>query len=658
MKRIALIVLFFIVCNLTVVGQQVTIKDRIKAEHIINFGAYINWKDKTFQKNSDKFTIGVYGSDSLMYSLLKKICKFRILKWKKIEIIHFNSLNEIKFVPILYVSYQNNNEVPKIDSIINNWSTLLITDSCNDYRGIMINFFPRNSLKRVEINKENITARGMKVNSLLYVVAKNYEEDWEKLYQKSETDLALEKETVEQQALVLKEQEKKIKQKEDHILKLSSNISQKEVELDLKQKKLNNLQKEIFEKNKLVTITSTTLKRQEIELLRQQIDIKNTQKLLKEQIAEYEVQKAKIDLQKDEISSQQNLIDSQKSSLNKSIADLKKQQLVLYFVLIALLLFGLMSIAIFRSYRIKKKANKILNLKNIEISRQNSEIIQQKEEIETQRDEIEAQRDFLARQRDQILTQNKDITDSITYASKIQHALLPPELLTTQLFLDHFVFYLPRDIVSGDFYWTRKKGDIIYVAVADCTGHGVPGAFMSMLGVAFLNEILDRYNCLSAGALLDNLREKVVYSLHQTENEGGSKDGMDISLITFNQVTKIAEIAGANNPIYHVRNNELFDYKPDKMPIGIYYGDEKPFKIHSVKVEKGDFFYLFSDGYADQFGGEKGKKFKYNALKHLCVQISRLSCTEQEKVIKDSFHSWKKSYNQVDDILFLGICFE
>jgi serine phosphatase RsbU (regulator of sigma subunit) len=522
----------------------------------------------------------------------------------------------------------------------------------------MINFFPPNSIKRVEINKENISARGMKVNPLLYVVAKKYEEDWEKLYQKSETDLALEKETVEQQSLILKTQENNIKQKEEHILKLGSNILQKEADLKQKQENLNKLQNYILEKNKLVTITSATLKRQEIELLKHQIEITSTQKLLKEQIAEFEIQKSKIDIQKEEIASQQGLIDSQKSSLNKSIADLKKQQLVLYFVLVALLLFGLMIVAIFRSYKIKKKANKVLNAKNIEISKQNTEIIQQKEEIETQRDEIEAQRDFLARQRDQILTQNKDITDSITYASKIQHALLPPELLTTQLFKDLFVFYLPRDIVSGDFYWTRKKGDIIYIAVADCTGHGVPGAFMSMLGVAFLNEILDRYNKLSAGSLLDNLREKVVYSLHQTENEGGSKDGMDISIVAYNEKTKIAEIAGANNAVYLVRKNELTEFKPDKMPIGIYYGDEKPFTSNTIKVEKGDFFYMFSDGYPDQFGGEKGKKFKYKALKNLCLNLSKLSSIEQEKEIENTFVSWKKHYNQVDDILFLGIRFE
>jgi len=342
-----------------------------------------------------------------------------------------------------------------------------------------------------------------------------------------------------------------------------------------------------------------------------------------------------------------------------------------------------MSVLIYRSYRIKKRANKLLKLRNNEISRQNSEIIQQKEEIETQRDEIEAQRDSLATQRDKILVQNKDITDSITYASKIQQALLPLNLLTSQLFNEHFIFYHPRDIVSGDFYWTRKKGDIIYLAVADCTGHGVPGAFMSMLGVAFLNEIIDRYNLLSSGELLDNLREKIIYSLHQTESDESSKDGMDISIIGYNEKTKILQISGANNPVYIVSSKQsavgsqqpavssemhelptttascqLLELKGDKMPIGIYYGEEKPFSTKEITIYKNDYIYMFSDGFADQFGGPDGKKFKYKALKNLCLQISNLKSEEQEEIVRKAFFDWKRDYKQVDDILLIGVRFE
>ncbi len=681
-KILIFITIIFISFSNSSYSQKITIKDRIKAEHIYNFGLYINWKNKSQIKELNKFKIGVYGTDTTMYNLLKKICSYRLIKWKKIEIVQFNNLNEITYVPILYISNSNNNEVPKIDSVISKWATLLVTDSCNTFNGTMINFFPRNSLKKVEINKENINARGMKVGAMLYVIAKNYEADWEKMYQKSEAELATEKETVEQQNLVLKEQENKIKIKEERILKLSYSISEKEKEINLKQENLNFLQNDILQKNKALKLTSAILKTQQLKLLIQQKDIKETQILLKKQIAEYETQKSKIDNQKSEITSQQKLIDNQKSKLSKSIADLKKQQLVLYFVLIVLVLFGLMSVLIFRSYKIKKRANNLLKIKNIEISKQNSEITQQKEEIETQRDEIEAQRDSLTNQRDKILVQNKDITDSITYASKIQQALLPLEFLTSQLFYDHFIFYHPRDIVSGDFYWTRKKGDVIYLAVADCTGHGVPGAFMSMLGVAFLNEIIDRYNSLSTGSLLDNLREKIIYSLHQGENEESSKDGMDISVIAYNQKTKTAEISGANNPIYIVKklesekfiksesendtdfqlsnfkNFELFELKGDKMPIGIHYGEEKPFTTNKITIEKGDLIYMFSDGFADQFGGENGKKFKYKALKNLCLQICSLDCKEQKEIVTKTFFDWKKNLKQVDDILMLGVRFE
>jgi len=682
-NKILVTVILFVGVSFNSYSQKITIKDRIKAEHIYNFGVYITWKNKSQLKESKKFQIGVYGSDTTMYNLLKKICSYRLLKWKKIEIVRFSKINEIKYVPILYISNSSNNEVPKIDSVISQWSTLLVTDSCNTFKGTMINFFPRNALKKVEINKKNINARGMKVGAMLYVVAKNYEADWETMLQKSEEELATEKETVEQQNIILKEQENKIKLKEKHILKLSNNITEKEKELNFKQDELHILQNDIFNKNEALNLTSAILKTQQLKLLIQQKDIKETQKLLQKQIDEYKIQKSKIDNQRTEISSQQTLIDNQKSKLNRSIADLKKQQLVLYFVLIVLILFGLMSVLIYRSYRIKKRANKLLKLRNNEISRQNSEIIQQKEEIETQRDEIEAQRDSLATQRDKILVQNKDITDSITYASKIQQALLPLDLLTSQLFKEHFIFYLPRDIVSGDFYWTRKKGDVIYLAVADCTGHGVPGAFMSMLGVAFLNEIIDRYNLLSSGELLDNLREKIIYSLHQTESNESSKDGMDISIIGYNEKTKILQISGANNPVYIVSSKQsavgsqqpavssemhelptttascqLLEVKGDKMPIGIYYGEEKPFSTKEITIYKNDYIYMFSDGFADQFGGPDGKKFKYKALKNLCLQISNLKSEEQEEIVRKAFFDWKRDYKQIDDILLIGVRFE
>lgn len=657
MKIFAIIFLFFLIPWQNTFCQDITLKDRIKAEHIINFGVYINWKDKKAQKASDKFIIGVYGKDTLMYNLLKRTCKFRMLKWKKIEVLHFTKLSEIKDVPILYVNYDSRNEVPKIDSVISNWSTLLVTDSCNDYRGVMINFFPRNAIKRVEINKANISARGMKVRPMLYIVSKNYEEDWEKLYQKSEVELTEEKETVSMQQQVLSEQGKEIKQKRDYIDKLFNEISTKEKELTNQQEKQKYLEADIVHKNQLVALSASRLTKQQKELLKQKKEIEQTNIVLKKQMAEFDVQKSKIDLQKNEIASQEQFIQTQNSKLNKSIADLKKQQLVLYFFVIVIILIGILSFVLFRSYRIKKKANTALKVKNHEISRQNVEIIQQKEEIETQRDEIEAQRDFLARQRDQILIQNKDITDSIMYASRIQEALLPPEMLTSQLFFDHFVLHKPRDIVSGDFYWSRKKGNNVFVAVADCTGHGVPGAFMSMLGVAFLNEIVDRHPELTANSLLDHLRDKIMYSLHQTGKEGASKDGMDISLVIFNELNHEANIAGANNPVYHVRDGNLNEFKPDKMPIGFYHGEEKPFHSDSIVVKQNDIFYMFSDGFADQFGGPNGKKLKYNSFKKYCTSYSSLSCDNQKTQFSQTFDNWKGNFKQVDDVLLLGIRF-
>jgi len=248
---------------------------------------------------------------------------------------------------------------------------------------------------------------------------------------------------------------------------------------------------------------------------------------------------------------------------------------------------------------------------------------------------------------------NKDIVDSINYAKRIQEAILPEPAEFSSLFPESFVLYRPKDIVSGDFYWVGEKNGRIVLAAADCTGHGVPGAFMSMIGNAFLNEIVMEKGVVSPDEILGHLREKIMKALKQG---GGSetRDGMDISLISMENGSGKLEYAGANNPLWVVRGKAVEDLKADKQPIGITAGDSLPFRKQSISVQKGDCVYLFTDGYADQFGGKDGKKFKYKPLQELLAGNSALPMNEQKKMLDRTFTEWKGNLEQVDDVLIIG----
>ncbi len=256
---------------------------------------------------------------------------------------------------------------------------------------------------------------------------------------------------------------------------------------------------------------------------------------------------------------------------------------------------------------------------------------------------------------DEIHHKNKEITDSINYASRIQGALLPQNENLSKVFPDHFILFLPRDVVSGDFYWAADIGKKMVFAAVDCTGHGVPGALMSMLGISFLNELVVERRQTHPGTILDNLRGEVIKALKQSGREDEQKDGMDIALCTFDMESKMLEFAGAYNPLYLVREGKLEEHKADRMPISYYHGVSNPFRTTSIQLQKGDALYLFSDGFADQFGGPLRKKFKYKPLKEMLEQIHGQSMDRQEAILKERFLDWKEDVDQIDDVVLLGI---
>ncbi len=294
-----------------------------------------------------------------------------------------------------------------------------------------------------------------------------------------------------------------------------------------------------------------------------------------------------------------------------------------------------------------------------------TKIKQAEEEIRKQHYEIETQRDYIARQ-------NQEITDSILYASRIQEAMLPPTLFIEAVLPQFFILNKPRNIVSGDFYWVAHRNDRTIFAVADSTGHGVPGAFMSMLGLTSLKEILTKKENLNANEILNELREWIIMSLHQSGKLGEANDGMDIAICIFNQRTNELQYAGANNSLFIVRSADLVqpsigkrmikdnyiltEIKADKMPIGIHYSpDYVSFTNNVLKIETGDSIYIFTDGYVDQFGGQLGRKFFTKQFKKLLISIQEYDMPTQRKILDDTIEKWKGDLEQVDDIMVMGV---
>jgi len=313
--------------------------------------------------------------------------------------------------------------------------------------------------------------------------------------------------------------------------------------------------------------------------------------------------------------------------------------------------------------KLKDKVNRELEEKVQERTR---EISEQKEEIGSQRDEIEAQRDLL-------FSQKKEMTDSIGYAQRIQAAILPQKSYLDSVIPEHFVLFKPRDIVSGDFYWIKEVDSSLVIVAADCTGHGVPGAFMSMLGITLLNELFVEGKTSRPGDIMEQLRAKVKAMLVQEGSIRDQKDGMDMAIAVINKEKRHLQFAGAYNPLYLIRDKEqlsgkesgtdkamkrdgslLFELKGDKQPIGIHW-EETEFRNQVIELKEGDSIYIFSDGYVDQYGGEHRKKFKTQKFKELLLSVHSEPMEKQKQIIDNTFEQWRGHMEQIDDVCVIGV---
>ncbi len=272
--------------------------------------------------------------------------------------------------------------------------------------------------------------------------------------------------------------------------------------------------------------------------------------------------------------------------------------------------------------------------------------------------ELLSKHNAVSEQKVAIEERNEKITASINYAKRIQQAVFPSEEFLKNAGWDYFIYFEPRDIVSGDFYWIAKEGEKITIAAADATGHGVPGAFMSLLGIAYLNEMkeLISEDDLAPNIILEKLRQKIKVSLNQTGKDGEAKDGMDIAMCTIDTKTRMLQYSGAHNPVYIFREEtgEFIEIKSDRQPIGIHLR-ERPFTNHEIQLKKGDVFYIFSDGYVDQFGGKRGGKFKTKQFKEILQSIYKENMNEQKKMLNEIFQNWKGNLDQIDDVLVIGV---
>ncbi len=310
-----------------------------------------------------------------------------------------------------------------------------------------------------------------------------------------------------------------------------------------------------------------------------------------------------------------------------SESTIRQQKIISYFIAGGLLLAITLTFFIFRGYREKQKANEI--------------ITEQKKMVDEKNMMVEEK--------------NKEILDSIHYARRIQRALLTSDKYLKKVLPEHFVLYKPKDIVSGDFYWSIKHHNKVYVATGDCTGHGVPGAFMSLVGISFLNEIVIERKVLSPDQVLNQLREEIIKALNPEDAMEESKDGMDIVLCCYDFEKMEMQFAAANNSLYLIRDGQLQEFKADKFPVGKYHDDYLPFTLQILPLQKNDCIYSFTDGYADQFGGPQGKKYKYKQLQQQLLNKYKLPFTEQKQLLDKEIETWKGNLEQIDDILIIGI---
>ncbi|PCJ00167.1 MAG: hypothetical protein COB15_03265 [Flavobacteriales bacterium] len=638
------IILLFSVVLITTnsIAQKAKTNPEKQALFIYNFFKFVEWSN---YDELQSFNVGVIGDEkNLVYDELVNISKTEKAKKLPIKIKRLKNLSQLDDIQLLYFDKGASLKFEKIYTAIGEKHILLVSKGY-PYGKSMINFIMDGEKVAYELSEKKCENAGLTPSKVLTLVAIKSEKEWNKLINKFENITNTEEETVtintkdltkfvkEQKRLLseigintkklevqkekLKKQQQELSAKENQLLKTKEEIE--------KQKKLitEQLNKIKIQHKNLSTLNENVLAKQS-ELIKQQEELeKETQNLI---AIQNEYKKIETALKQKErlVNEQGKTIDAQGNEIITKSDKIEEQESIIWLSILFLLIVSILGILAYRSYRLKNKANIL--------------ILKQKDEIEEQHKVLEVQ--------------HKEITDSINYAKRIQDAILPPLKLVRSYMPDSFILYQPKDIVAGDFYWMESINNLIIFAAADCTGHGVPGAMVSVVCHNAMNRAVREFMLVEPHEILDKTREIVLETFEQSAEQ--VHDGMDIALCTINTETNKLNFAGANNGLYFIRNGELTQIKPDKQPIGKF-DDAKPFTKHSINLEKGDVIYTFSDGYADQFGGPKGKKFMYKPFRELLLSIHQKPMDEQHHLLKNSFDDWKGPMEQIDDVCVIGV---
>lgn len=571
--------------------ENVKGRERMKSLFIYNFAKkYIEWPN---QNLIDEFKIGILENDNLEKEL-KVVSDGKTILDKKVLVEKINSLSDISDLQILYVDDESNYNIEDILARIKgmNKNILIVTEGF-DIENSMINFLSVDRKLKFELNKQLLVSEGFKVAPDLEKLAVNRQSFFPIEFQASE-----------------KSYEELYKEMEEQLKKEQMTISFQREELSKSKETISVLGKENEYKKSQLIEKGLLLSQREKEIENQIVTLRQ----LKEEIKSREVL----------VSEKQQQISRQDKILNKQLEDINKQKFIIYSTA-GMFVFALGFV--FFMVRANRQRRKALRI-------------------------ISAQKNAVEKSKRIIEEKNQDIVASIRYAQRIQETILPPAKIVKQYLENSFILFKPRDIVSGDFYWMETVGDKVMFAVVDCTGHGVPGAFVSIVGHNGLNRAVKEFSLTEPAKILDKLNE--IVEEHFSKSETDIKDGMDISLCTLDFKNRKLEFAAANNSAYFVRNGEINEIKANKQPIGKYM-KRIPFTNHIIEPLNGDTIYLFSDGYADQFGGPKGKKFKYSKFKEVIISIQKKSMSEQREILNETIDAWRGEIEQIDDICIIGV---
>ena len=595
------LVMVFISLSASALFAQQGFTNEIRALLILDISRYVRFNDTAH--GGEEFMITLLDNDSNLFFDLEELAKTRKeVQGKPIRIRVCTSIEKLEPAHVIFLNRVDGFRIEEVITKISGTNTLLISEGY-PFRSSMINFVVIEGEPRFEANEEIMIKEGLYVNELFLAQAIKTREDWESLYEVTEDELELEKSITEQQYLLIEQQQDQIRDQELLIGDNRRTLEKLRSEIELREA-------EIEQKTSVLKVQEGEIKSQNLTIDAQVREVMQQREILTEQEQSIRTKEEAISYKEEEIRRQDEKIVLQAEAI-------QTQKIIILAAALALLLvFGLVYF-IWRNYLNKKRANILLQA-----------------------------------QRDQIAYQKQHITDSIEYAKMIQAAILPSmELFSHKL--EHFVVFKPRDIVSGDFYWADEIGEKYLIVTADCTGHGVPGAFMSMLGISLLNEIIISKEISRPDQVLNHLRDKIIKVLRQ---KTGSivKDGMDMTVCLFDRKTFQLQFSGANNPIYLVSDGQLTQIKGDKMPVAIH-DIMDPFSLHHLKLKKGDTFYTFSDGFADQFGGPMRKKFLSKNFKNLLLSVQDLSMIEQGNKLDEVFTDYRKEVEQIDDVVVIGV---